>query len=610
MDRSAQARAFVLCLGVALFTASCRPGNRADGTRGQVAVEAGGSEQAAPTSVDTPARALIPVPPAAIAEAIGTRLANAGAEALDADVWQRVQAFYGDRANAPAWVVQGDIRTRARALMTALDSLPSHGMRTDVYPIEELAAALAPTDSSVGAESWTAESLARADILLTGTAAMYVADMLRGQVDPQELETAWHIPRQDQYLGRSLKRVLTAQQLGDALGSVAPGDDDYGALRRALDRYRKLADNGGWPAIPKGPTLRPGDSTTLVSVLRARLMATAPLREGQTETGTVTATGDSVSIPGRYNTELAGAVARFQQRHGLAPDSAVGPRTRAALNVSASDRATQIMANLERYRWLPSELGGRHIIVNIPAFRLDAYDGDKKILTMRVVVGDELADRRTPVFSDSMSYVQFGPYWNVPRSIAVSEILPKVRQDRGYLAANNYEMVRGWGDEAPVVDASALADAELSSRKYRIRQRPGPDNALGRVKFIFPNDFNIYLHDTPAQALFDKQQRAYSHGCVRVSDPEALAGYVLANQPQWNSSRIAAAIQAGQRTRVNLDQKLPVYLIYLTAFADGGDVVFREDLYDRDDALQARFQSVLTNQATELLLQKVLTMLE
>jgi murein L,D-transpeptidase YcbB/YkuD len=254
--------------------------------------------------------------------------------------------------------------------------------------------------------------------------------------------------------------------------------------------------------------------------------------------------------------------------------------------VSAGRRARQIAANLERYRWLPRELGPRRIVVNIPAFRLDAYDGGRHALSMRVVVGRELVDRRTPVFSDSMRYVQFGPYWNVPRSIAVEEILPQARRDRSYLERNAYEIVRGWGDDAPVVDPWRLSDAALASPRYRVRQRPGPENALGRVKFMFPNDFAVYLHDTPARALFDERERAYSHGCVRVADPAALAAFVLARRPEWTAARIHRALDTGERVRVELREPIPVYLIYLTAFAQDGDVAFREDRYDMDGALR------------------------
>jgi murein L,D-transpeptidase YcbB/YkuD len=276
-------------------------------------------------------------------------------------------------------------------------------------------------------------------------------------------------------------------------------------------------------------------------------------------------------------------IAKFQQRHGLTVDSSVGPGTRSALNLPVSARVHQIEANLERLRWLPVDAGERFVVVNVPAFILYAFNGTKRELTMRVVVGDELASRRTPIFADTMEYIQFGPYWNVPRSIAVGEILPKARADRGYLARNNYQILRGWGDNAPVVDPRSLSNTALFSARYRVRQKPGPDNALGRVKFMFPNDFAVYLHDTPSKGRFEQADRAVSHGCVRVADPEALAAFVLAGRNDWPRDKIATTLSAGQRVRVNLRDGPPVYLIYLTAYAREGEVFFRDDIYDRDN---------------------------
>jgi murein L,D-transpeptidase YcbB/YkuD len=397
--------------------------------------------------------------------------------------------------------------------------------------------------------------------------------MLTGRISPRAIESAWHIDPRDVDVDSAIARTLASPRLDQALRALEPQEEGYSALVNDLARYRTLAQRGGWPRLPAGVVLRAGDSSQVVRRLRDRLRA-----EGYAVPAPSTA-------PERFDAALADAVIEYQRRHGLAEDGVVGPRTLAALNVTAAHRVRQIAANLERYRWLPPDLGNRYVIVNIPAFRLAAFDHGERVLSMRVVVGSELAARHTPVFADSMSYVQFGPYWNVPRSIAVHEILPEARRDRGYLTRNDYEVVRGWGDDAPVVDPWRLSNAALSSTRYRIRQRPGPDNALGRVKFMFPNDFNVYLHDTPAQSLFDERVRAFSHGCVRVADPAGLAAFVLAGRPEWTVERIRATLDAGDRVRVDLPQKLPVYLLYLTAFDRDGEVAFREDLYDLDEPL-------------------------
>ena len=505
--------------------------------------------------------------PDALRGVIADRLQGSRPDDVGAADWSRAAKLYDDRGHAPLWVQDGALRDRATILVDALASAHEHGLQRTDYAPDALAAALR------AAAGGDAAALAEADVLLTAAFSAYAGDMLSGRVEPRRVEPSWHIDANLVDVDSAMRRTLRAERFADALARLAPQEDGYAALVEALADYRRIAASGGWPHLPDGPTLRPGDSTAAVPALRERLRL-----EGHVPA--------DVAGGARYDAPLVDAVERFQRRHGLAVDGLVGPRTRAALNVPAAERAVQVAANMERYRWLPPQLHDRAIVVNIPAFRLYAYEDGREALSMRVVVGRELADRQTPVFADSMSYVQFGPYWNVPRGIAVEEILPKARRDRGWLARNDYEIVRGWGDDAPAVDPWSLSDAALLSDRYRVRQRPGARNALGRVKFMFPNDFAVYLHDTPAQGLFDERQRAYSHGCVRVADPAALARWVLARREAWDAPRIARTLGDGERVRVNLERKIPVYLIYLTAFAQDGEVAFREDLYDRDAPLR------------------------
>ena len=533
-------------------------------------------------------------PDSALAAEIRRTLDAGPPAAVTRRAWERAADLYADAGIAPLWLRDGAPGERVAALVRAIGRADEHGLRRADYPLRALGDALAAVRDAVP----RAADVARADVLLTATFAAYADDMLTGRLDPRDLEAAWHIDARRVDVDSAVRRTLRAARLDDALARLVPREEGYDALVRGLARYRDLAAAGGWAAIPEGPTMRPGDTTATVRALRDRLRAEGYDAPGPRDGGTPV-----------YGAADSTAVAHFQARHGLVVDGLVGPRTRAALNVDASRRAAQIAANLERLRWLP-ELGDRRIVVNIPAFRLDAYDGERRALTMRVVVGDELASRRTPVFADSMSYVQFGPYWNVPRGIALEEILPKARDDRGYLARNGYEVVRGWGDDAPVVDPWGLSYAELRSSRHRVRQRPGADNALGRVKFMFPNEFAVYLHDTPAQALFDERRRAYSHGCVRVADPAALAGFVLSRRDAWDASRIDAALANGERTRVDLATKIPVYLVYLTAFEQDGRVAFREDLYDRDDGLRAALGPVASAAETESLVRRLHALVE
>jgi murein L,D-transpeptidase YcbB/YkuD len=472
---------------------------------------------------------------------------------------------------APLWVDAGRLAPRASELAATLDSVETVGLRPNDYAVAELARAL----RSATAPEPGAPALARADLLLTSSFVALVDDLLTGRVDPREVEPSWHIaPRVFDVAGRiaaALDSVRRGQPMRDVLAALRPDYGAYGPLVQGLARYRALASAGHWPLLPNEPVFRPGQVRPAVRVLRERLAAEGYL---------TSAAGSDTLDP-----TVAGAVAAFQLNHGLSADSLVGPGTRRALNVTPAQRVRQIEANIERLRWLPPDPGGRFVVVNIPSFVLYAFDGGRRVLDMRVVVGDELMSRRTPVFADTMEFIEFGPYWNVPRSIAVNEILPAARRNRAYLARNNYQILRGWGDNAPVVDPRTLSDAELFSSRYRVRQLPGPDNALGRVKFMFPNDYAVYLHDTPARRKFEDADRAISHGCVRVSNPQALAEFVLQDNAAWPRDRIATTLAAGKHRRVNLRNGPPVYLIYLTAFGRDGKVMFRDDIYDRDGRL-------------------------
>jgi murein L,D-transpeptidase YcbB/YkuD len=477
------------------------------------------------------------------------------------------------RAVTPLWLDGDRLAPRATALAAALDSVEKLGLRPADYRVAALSAALRA--ASRPPSNANAATLAHTDLLLTSSFVSLVDDLLTGRVDPRNVEPTWHItPRAFDVGARitaAFDSVRAGQSIRDVLGGLRPDYGSYGALIQALARYRAFEQGGGWLVLPNDPVPRAGGAGSVVPALRRRLAA-----EGYLASASGSDTLDAV---------VTGAVVEFQRRHGLVVDSLIGPRTRAALNVSASHRVRQIEANLERLRWLPPNPGNRFVVVNVPAFVLYAFDGTRRALTMRVVVGDELVSRRTPIFADTMEFIEFGPYWNVPRSIAVNEILPKARRDRGYLARNHYQILRGWGDNAPVVDPRSLSNSALFSPAYRVRQLPGPDNALGRVKFMFPNDYAVYLHDTPSKALFDDAHRAHSHGCVRVADPEALAVFLLQDRTDWPRDRIAAALAAGRHVRVNLRHGPPVYLVYLTAFGRDGEVLFRDDIYDRDDRL-------------------------
>jgi murein L,D-transpeptidase YcbB/YkuD len=381
-------------------------------------------------------------------------------------------------------------------------------------------------------------------------------------VDPSEVDAHWFGRQRQVDLVDLLGRALDSGDVAEALRSVLPRHAQYAALKKALGRYRDIAARGGWPAVPAPAHLKKGSRGPEAAALRARLAAE----------GDLTPAGGDV-----FDGTVEEALKRFEKRYGLNEDGALGPEDLSAMNVSAEDRARQIELNLERWRWLPEELGDRYILVNIPTFQLEAIERGKVTLAMRVVAG-KADETPTPIFSDDMTEVVFSPYWNVPTSILRKETIPAVLRDPGYLERNDLEVVQS----GHVVPASNVdwSDPDL---RVQIRQRPGAKNSLGLVKFLFPNKFDVYLHDTPAGSLFARLERDFSHGCVRVERPVELAQWVLRDQPQWTAEKIDAAMHAGREQHVALKGRIPVYIVYATAWVDeGGRLSFRDDLYGHD----------------------------
>ena len=488
-----------------------------------------------------------------------------------------VQTFYSQRGFEPAFVstsqetqgVENAIKLLCRADQQGLNpaSYLTPGLRQHVkraYAAE------------VESDSVRARRLAELDVALASTLMEYSSDVVSGRVNPKEFGSAWKTPVYDIDPARVLAEAVSSRSLQNIPQRVSGARQQYEQLVAALETYREIAARGGWTTVPGGEAITEGTTGSRVEAVIRRLAATADLDS--------TMMADSTY---EYTSSVSDAVSNFQERHGLAQDGIVGESVIQAMNVPATERVRQLELNLERWRWIPANLGGRYIYVNIPAFELHAFEGGSEQLSMRVVVGEEYNDRATPVFSDTMEYVVFNPYWNIPQSIASEEILPKARENPSYLAANNYEIVTGWGEGAEVVSASAENMDLVESGSYRLRQEPGPENSLGQIKFMFPNQFDIYLHDTPAEHLFDRADRAFSHGCIRVERPADLGAFVFTGS-DWTAQRIRDRIQSQERSVENLESPVPVYILYWTAFVDSeGRVNFRNDLYGNDQELAA-----------------------
>jgi murein L,D-transpeptidase YcbB/YkuD len=501
-----------------------------------------------------------------VRSALRAMLAGDSAAVLVAERRALARDVYEARDYAPLWI-DGGPTDRLRELVEAICTSDADGLHPWEYDLASVRDALRGIDED-GAD---AASVAALELRFTGLFLEYGGDLAAGRHDPRRVEKQWYIRTPVATIDSMLTAALSAESFEEMRAALVPQQQEYADLAEALRRYRGIDSAGGWPVIPDGEAAAVGERDPRAPVLRQRLAVT----------GELSSAGKPDSV---FDAELAGAVARFQARHGLDVDSTLGAQTRAALNVPVGDRIRQIELNLERMRWIPRSFGDRYVLVNIPNYYLHAYDDGRKVLDMKVVVGDEYGSA-TPVFSDSMSYVVFRPYWNIPESILAEEILPKAREDASYLARNNYEIVKSMDDPQPVnlsdVDWSGPDDGSFP---YLARQKPGAQNSLGLVKFMFPNRFSIYLHDTPADHLFDRSVRALSHGCIRVEDPERLAEFVFSGTQEWSEPRIrqAMATSAEDDQTVTLDRKIPVYILYLTAFTEDGELNFRDDLYGMD----------------------------
>lgn len=396
------------------------------------------------------------------------------------------------------------------------------------------------------------DQLSKVELQLSHHFYEYAHYAYGGRVDPEELQ--WHIPRK-KVNAIALLDTLIANK-GRNLEAIEPLSTSYRALKKELLDFYTIEKSGGWiPLEPGKKSYRLGDSSTFLIQIKERLAALGDY--------------ESADRSSLFTPEFEKAVLRYQGRHGLDTDKVIGSQVIASLNIPLSKRIEQMLINLERMRWLPKEPAEKRIVANIPEFRLHVFEKGRDVLSMDVVVGTEA--NRTVVFSDSLKYVVFSPYWNVPRSIVRNEIYPAMKRNPGYLQRNNMEQT-GFSNGLPV-----------------IRQKPGPGNALGRVKFIFPNSYAIYFHDTPAQSLFSRSTRAFSHGCIRVAEPEKLAAYALSEQPRWTSQEIKKEMNGSKEKWVSLEEAIPVFITYFTAWVDSRGVLnFRDDIYGHDEKMAAR----------------------
>ena len=511
---------------------------------------------------------------------------NAPAQTLDAEIQgaitaaraagapSELDALYTAGAYQPLWLDAVGHPTRdAGDALTLLANAADEGLDPQQYgapALERRAAAIA--SSSAAGER------AAFDVALSHAILRYLRHLHNGRVDPRAIGFRMTAPPKDHDVVAVLRRAVETHQIAAAAATFTPPLVLYRALRSMLAHYKRLAiDEGELPRASR--TVKPGEFYEDRGLLVRRLMALGDLTEP-----------DAPAAAPTYDDVLVEAVKHFQMRHGLLPDGVLGPATLAALRTPLARRVRQIELALERLRWLPDLDPNRFVAVNIPMFRVWAWDvvpadGAPSFGT-NVIVGRAL-NTQTPVFVEEMQHIIFRPYWNVPSSILRNEILPILRNDPDYLRRQNMEIVSGESDASPVVPLSSDALTLLQRGQLRVRQRPGPDNALGLVKFVFPNDQNVYMHSTPAPELFGRARRDFSHGCIRLEDPIGLAAWVLAGQG-WTRTAIEAAMTGPTSRRVDLTHPIQVIIFYITAavMPEDGTIRFAEDIYRHDQQLE------------------------
>lgn len=448
---------------------------------------------------------------------------------------KEVFEFYRKRSFELAWHDSLGKIEAFQILFNRVMQMEEHGLTEQVPYLE---------DFKRFANKGKSDSIEFVDLMQTAQYFHFARRVLEGLPEQDLHKLDWHIPKVKKNYTALLDKFIAGEQ--DAFDKQAY--PQYRLLRKALIQLKQIQQTEGWPTIPKSDyAISEGKVSTLVPLVKKRLKLSGDW--------------DITDSSQLFTSDLKKAIQAFQQRHGILEDGIIGRSTIQALNISVDDRIKQVLINMERCRWLPITAEKNYIVVNIPAFQLQVMQADSLIFSCEAIVGKET--NKTAIFKGMMKYVVFNPYWNIPDKILEKEIIPAIAKNKDYLKENHMEWVDG-----------------------RLRQIPGLDNALGAIKFLFPNPFDIYLHDTPAKGLFKEQKRAFSHGCIRISAPYQLAEYLLGNQPGWSSGKMDKILSTQKETFVKLEKEVPVYIIYLTAFVDvGGKLNFRDDLYQKDQAL-------------------------
>lgn len=493
--------------------------------------------------------------------------------------------FYEKRRYVPVWSQDnGMLTSQADQLIRGVENAEMDGLTSEDYHLGLLKSLLSEINQAQAQKQpIDPGKQVDLDVLLTDAFLLFSSHLQSGRVTPNEVDSTWLFfdPVSD------VEEILNANaydsQMDSFFNGLRPANAAYYRLRDVLQHYSDIQKKGGWTLISPGPPLKMGDTNERVEKLRKRLIVTEDMASPSRHV--------KASV---FDESLMKGVQHFQRRHGIEPNGVVGPSTLSAMNVPVEDRIQQIELNLERWRWIPHDLGSRYILVNIANYSLVVVENQATVLEMRVVVGRTY--RRTPVFSEKMKFLVLNPFWNVPFKIAVEDKLPLIRKNPMYLSQQHIKVFENGSENAPEINPVLIDWYRVNAGNfpYRLRQDPGPSNALGRIKFMFPNKFSIYLHDTPQRSLFKRTTRDFSSGCIRIEKPVELATYLLRNDPGWPSQRITDVLKSGVTTVAYIKDPIPVHLLYWTAWvAEDGIVHFVNDIYNRDPPLSRALKAKL-----------------
>jgi len=485
-----------------------------------------------------------------------------------------LKTYYLEEKGKLLWVGSARLPQLVQLMLEA----ENQGLFAKDYPTEYLQKLL------VAVPQVDTKSRAVVELLSSAYFLKYAADLKGGRVLPRTIDPELYWRKKEFDLVEPLRFLSEGSDFNQFIENWEPQIINYKALKAKLTLYREYEKNNSWPKIPPGEVLKPGMDDARVPILRKRLFGEKRTKAAAAQASQGTPASPESTI---YDEPLVEAVKQFQKLHGLEPDGVIGFRTKVAINITIEERVRQIILAMERWRWMPEELGRDYIMVNIAGYHLTRYENGKFAERKKVIVGKTY--RRTPAFSDTIKYLEFNPYWNVPYSIATRDKLPVLQKNSSAFDAAGFEYFSGKQKINP--HSVNWSQYSRASFPFTLRQKPGPKNALGQVKFMFPNKYNVYLHDTPSRKLFDKTTRSFSSGCVRVHQPIDLAATLLKAKEGWDRARIDDVLASGKRTVVTLDRPLPIHIVYSTAWlAEDGTVRFYVDFYQRDNKLyQALF---------------------